>query len=88
MYRNLNTRVEAATPIELPAHRRHLWKILSCCLEDRRQSWQMRGDGIFDPVPADGVADGDPSLLGVHQRLMDDARAEFMRRHGGDERLG
>jgi len=87
MYRNLNTRVEAATPIELPAHRRHLWKILSYCLEDRRQSWMMRPDGVFDPVSHDGVDAGDPSMLGLHQRLMDDARAEFMRRHGGDERI-
>jgi polyphosphate kinase len=86
MYRNLNTRVEAATPIELPAHRRHLWKILSYCLEDRRQSWMMRPDGVFDPVSHDGADAGDPSMLGLHQRLMDDARAEFMRRHGGDER--
>jgi polyphosphate kinase len=88
MYRNLNTRVEAATPIEQPAHRRHLWKILTYCLQDRRQSWLMRGDGVFDPVPAESVPEGDPALLGVHQRLMDDARVEFMRRHGGDERLG
>jgi polyphosphate kinase len=88
MYRNLNTRVEAATPIELTAHRRHLWKILSYCLEDRRQSWLMRQDGVFDPVSTEGVESGDPSMIGVHQRLMDDARAEFMRRHGGDERIG
>jgi polyphosphate kinase len=87
MYRNLNTRVEAATPIELPAHRRQLWKILSYCLEDRRQSWMMRPDGVFDPVSAEGVEPGDPSMLGLHQRLMDDARTEFMRRHGGDERI-
>ncbi|MFM7808099.1 MAG: polyphosphate kinase 1, partial [Planctomycetota bacterium] len=51
MYRNLQTRVEAATPITQPAHRARLWEVLQTCLEDRRQAWQMQSDGSYAKVP-------------------------------------
>ncbi len=87
MYRNLNTRVEAATPISLPSHRRSLWKSLDYCLQDQRQSWVMDGGGAYQALSTDGLPESDPRGQGVQQRLMDDARAEFMRRRGNEDRL-
>jgi polyphosphate kinase len=76
MYRNLNTRVECATPIEHRAHRARLWEVLTLHLSDRRQRWVMRADGNYDlsdPIhsgPLGGSQGDDPSLMGTHQRLM------------------
>jgi polyphosphate kinase len=74
MYRNLNTRVECAAPIEARRHRERLWEILQYHLTDRRQRWLMKPDGSYAPsdpvaVPA-GAAAGDPEYMGTHQRLM------------------
>ena len=88
MYRNLNTRVECATPIEQRAHRERLWHILQLHMTDRRQRWLMKPDGSYeqsDPVVvAGGVASSDPAFIGTHQRLMQEAlesraRADSMR---------
>jgi polyphosphate kinase len=75
MYRNLQTRVEAATPIQHPAHRRRLWSLLQACLDDARLAWQMQPDGSYVQVDGAGVPEGDPRLLGLHQRLMDETLA-------------
>ena len=45
MYRNLSRRVEAAVPVDEPQLRERLWEILSTCLVDRRQAWEMQSDG-------------------------------------------
>ena len=74
MYRNLNTRVECATPIALRKHRERLWQVLELHRTDRRQRWVMAPDGSYapgDPVAiATGAAADDPDRLGTHQRLM------------------
>lgn len=74
MYRNLNTRVECATPIEARPHRERLWEILQLHLTDRRQRWVMRRDGAYDlsdpPIVTAQGAQLDPAYLGTHQRLM------------------
>jgi polyphosphate kinase len=74
MYRNLNTRVECATPVERRAHRERLWQILQLHLTDRRQRWLMKPDGSYDTsdpmVVAEGDGAGDPDFIGTHQRLM------------------
>jgi polyphosphate kinase len=75
MYRNLNTRVECAAPIEQRAHRERLWRILQLHLTDVRQRWEMRADGAYtlaDPGAVHTAGD-DASLLGTHQVLMLDA---------------
>lgn len=69
MYRNLQTRVEAATPIRSRDARLELWEILQFCLEDCRSAWQMQPDGTYRQVESTGVAAGHPSLLGTHLRL-------------------
>jgi polyphosphate kinase len=75
MYRNLNTRVECAAPIEARRHRERLWEILQYHLTDRRQRWTMSPDGSYaltDPAvvaPPGGESDA-PEFMGTHQRLM------------------
>ncbi len=71
MYRNLQTRVEAATPILLAQHRQRLWDVLQTCLNDCRQSWQMSSDGTYARVAWDHLDPRDPRAIGVHQYLMD-----------------
>ncbi len=70
MYRNLQTRVEAATPILLAEHRARLWEVIQTCLNDCRQSWQMRGDGTYQRVAWDHLDAQDSRAIGVHQYLM------------------
>ena len=74
MYRNLNTRVECAAPIEGRRHRERLWEILQFHLTDRRQRWIMQPDGSYAPSDPIEVATGthasDPEFIGTHQRLM------------------
>ncbi|MFM1803754.1 MAG: Polyphosphate kinase [Planctomycetota bacterium] len=74
MYRNLNTRVECATPVERRAHRERLWQILQLHLTDRRQRWLMKPDGSYDTSDPMAVVEGegasDPDFIGTHQRLM------------------
>ncbi|MHC4995879.1 MAG: polyphosphate kinase 1 [Planctomycetota bacterium] len=61
MYRNLERRVEAITPIEDHALRRRCWQLLDLTLNDRRQSWDMQPDGSYvqreprDEEEAEGV---------------------------------
>ena len=70
MYRNLQTRVEAAVPITKPPHRARLWEILQTCLEDCRQSWQMQSDGTYAKIAWRQLDQADPRAAGVHQRLI------------------
>ncbi|MDA1262294.1 MAG: polyphosphate kinase 1 [Planctomycetota bacterium] len=82
MYRNLQTRVEAATPIEKLEHRRVLWTTLEYSLQDVRQSWQLLPNGSYQRVCDDGIPTDDPRRLGLHQRLMNDALASHARSQG------
>ena len=82
MYRNLQTRVEAATPIEKIEHRRILWKTLEYSLQDVRQSWELLPSGSYQRVRDDGLQAEDPRRLGLHQRLMNDALALHARSQG------
>jgi len=75
MYRNLQTRVEAATPIEERALRGQLWEILQICLDDCASAWQMQPDGTYQRVRKDGCDPADPCVMGVHARLMQSALA-------------
>ena len=92
MYRNLNTRVECAAPIEPRRHRERLWEILQFHLTDRRQRWLMKPNGSYepsDPVAVPVGADAEhPEYIGTHQRLMRlthevQARAKAARLRGG-----
>jgi polyphosphate kinase len=86
MYRNLQTRVEAATPILLREHRARLWEVIQTCLQDCRQSWQMRGDGTYERVRWDHLEATDPRALGVHQHLMNSETLRHQRMQHKDNR--
>jgi polyphosphate kinase len=66
MYRNLQNRVEAVTPIEERAFRERLWQSLQIMLGDQRQAWDMNGDGEYSQrqPPASGIE------TGTHRCLM------------------
>jgi polyphosphate kinase len=51
MPRNLDRRVEAFVPIEVPAHRLRLQQILDILLEDDVLAWEAAGDGSWQKVP-------------------------------------
>lgn len=58
MYRNLDYRVEAITPVLDPVARRKLHDIVEADLSDHRDLWQMQPDGSF--VQRRPPADADP----------------------------
>ena len=70
MYRNLNARVEAVCPIEDRTLRARLWQILTICLNDQRQAWDMQSDGSYVLRYPKDVAEGSLEALGTHQALM------------------
>ena len=90
MYRNLQTRVEAATPIQRPEHKARLWEVLQLCLDDRRQAWQMQADGSYVKVAWRDLDAADPRAVGVHARLMQSAieRNAASREQGGGSTRG
>jgi polyphosphate kinase len=47
MTRNMDRRVEAITPIEEPALRRKLERLLDLYMQDNRGAWDMHADGSF-----------------------------------------
>ena len=70
MYRNLEHRVEAISPVEQKPLRQRLWDILQIMLNDRRSGWDMNPDGSYTQRKP-----GDPSQeLGTQQTLMNFAR--------------
>lgn len=75
MYRNLNNRVEAGTPVIGRAARAKLLHILQVMAMDRRGAWELRSDGRYDKLVAPAGLDADtPELLGTFETLMREAR--------------
>jgi len=73
MYRNLQARVEAITPIESPPLKTRCWEILQVLLADPRQGWDLQTDGTYvQRTPTD--KNTDLESLGAHQHLMHLAR--------------
>lgn len=76
MYRNLNNRVEAGTPVIGRSARAKLLRILQVMAMDRRGAWELRPDGRYDKlVSAAGVESDSPELLGTFETLMREARS-------------
>lgn len=76
MYRNLNNRVEASTPVIGRAAREKLLRILQVMNADRRGAWELRSDGSYQKLlPAAGEPPGveSPETLGTFETLMRDA---------------
>jgi polyphosphate kinase len=65
MYRNLQNRVEAVTPVEDRPFRERLWHVAQVMLGDKRQAWDMDADGNYRQRLV-----VDPALdVGTHRRL-------------------
>lgn len=69
-YRNLNERVEAIVPIELPALKKRIISILKKALGDNRLAWEMNSDGTYKlRHPEDGQKERN-----FHNMMMKNAR--------------
>jgi polyphosphate kinase len=67
MPRNFDRRVEAVVPVEEPRLQARLRSLLSACLADDRQSWDLAPDGTYTRrTPAEGS-------IGLHEMLMKDS---------------
>lgn len=70
MPRNLDRRVEAASPILDPVHRTHLRQVLELLWSDDRQAWELGPDGVYTQRrPEPGMPD-----RGAQRLLIDLAR--------------
>lgn len=67
MPRNLERRVEVLTPVEDPALQTRLRALLDTCLDDNRQAWELRSDGTYHQLSADGADE-----LATHKKLLRD----------------
>ena len=69
--RNLDERVEVMAPVETPALKDRLIRLLEAALEDNRLAFDLQPDGSYiRRFPAEGEEERD-----LHRRLMDEARA-------------
>jgi polyphosphate kinase len=70
MYRNLERRVEAVTPVDDHNIRKRIWNILKVMLADKRQAWEMQADGSYVQLfPEEG--DKRAVVEGTQQALLD-----------------
>ena len=76
MSRNLTNRVEIITPVEDQAARQRLLRILEVSAADRRDSWEMQGDGVYKKrIPTEEHQDRTPEAIGSFEALCEDALA-------------
>ena len=69
MHRNLESRIEAITPIEDKTLKADLQRILQIQLSDQRSAWDMKADGTYiQRKPAQ--PDGSPATVGSHEMMM------------------
>jgi len=68
MYRNLSSRVEVVTPVFAPPLKERLWEVLSICLQDRREAWELGKGGTYTRLNPDGASGA--TALGTHAMLM------------------
>ena len=71
MYRNLNDRVEAVSPVDDPEARRRIMDIFEVHRADRRNAWDLTPDGTYRQRTLPAGADPDsPEALGTFETLM------------------
>jgi polyphosphate kinase len=64
----LDDRVEAAVPIQDPAHKERIWHDLQAALSDPRTAWELRPDGRYVQCTPE-----DDDALGLQETLMERA---------------
>ncbi len=85
MKRNLESRVEVVTPIELRELRDELRKILDLQLNDQRSAWEMQSDGTYlQRTPTDNTVKGthERSIEMAQQRLAEELRLKKRKPRG------
>jgi polyphosphate kinase len=76
MYRNLNNRVETATPVQGRANRARLLRIIQIMSADCRGAWELNADGAYLPRVAPPGADPEsPEVLGTFESLIRESHA-------------
>lgn len=70
MHRNLEHRIEAVTPVYDSGIRKRIWNALKVMRADKRQAWEMQGDGSYVQLFAE-EGDARATIEGTHQALMD-----------------
>ncbi len=74
MYRNLNTRVEAACPVRDPAARKRLLQIMGVSFVDQRNAWELRTDGGYSRrCPQPGCDPNSDGAVGTFAAMMREA---------------
>ncbi len=67
MPRNLDRRVETLAPVHEEDHHRKLTSLLTACLADNRQAWDLDADGTYTQRTPDGEE------FSIHQKLLTDS---------------
>lgn len=67
MPRNLDRRVETLAPVHEEDHHRKLMALLTACLVDNRQAWDLDADGTYTQRTPDGEE------FSIHQKLLADS---------------
>lgn len=71
MYRNLNDRVEAATPILDPVAKQRIWGVLDIMSRDGRNAWDLGPDGIYTRrTPDESAEEWAPERVGTFRAMM------------------
>jgi len=78
MYRNLHRRVEVLTPIIERTLKERCWEILSLCLADRRQVWELLPSGHYERLAPTNEKDSN----GVQQQLMRTTKDRIKQAYG------
>lgn len=74
-FRNLDERVEAVVPIDLPALQKRIISILKKAMKDNRLAWDMHGDGSYTQrLPKEGQKEKN-----FHAMMMKNARKRAFR---------
>jgi polyphosphate kinase len=82
MYRNLNARVEAVTPVEDKVNKERLWEVLQIMINDTVQAWSMQSDGTYRKKEStDAKATGPhDALMGISKQKWKQAKEEMAKR--------
>ena len=77
MYRNLNDRLEAATPIDHRGAKARLWHIFEVMTRDGLNAWDLRPDGTYEHRrPDESAAEDTPERVGTFRALMTETMRE------------
>ena len=81
MKRNLESRVEAVTPVEDPALRKELRTVIDVQLKPNHAAWEMRADGSYARLPGERRNNCQAAMIGiVENRELEEEKTRRRRR--------